>query len=182
MSNPLRRNSTAYLERPVYFNERNGHFVKSSPNRIAITRFLFAKSFAATFAFALVSYAAVMGLFHAYQHDWKIFLYLVGCTAISWLHFSQLDTRHVGLADLSCAMCLSTFALLVVWAFPALILFLILTPQSYQRGIQVCVLFLSVVLSIAYYVRNGDRFRSIADKLRYFSAVGLGPVTAVSVT
>ena len=142
----------------------------------------FAKSFAATFAFALVTYLAVMGLFHAYQHDWKIFLYLVGCTAISWIHFSQLNTSHAGLADLSCAMCLSTFALLIVWAFPALILFLLLAPSSYERGIQVCVLILSVGLSLAYYSRNADMFPSTADRVGYLSAACVGPITAVSVT
>jgi hypothetical protein len=142
----------------------------------------FAKSFAATFAFALVTYAAAMGLLDAYQHDWKIFLYLVGFTAITWIQFSQLDTRHAGLADLSCAMCLSTFALLIVWAFPSFILYLILAPSSYQRGIQACVLFLSIGLSFAYYIRNVHDFPSTPDKLGYFSAVCGGPVTAVSMT
>ncbi len=142
----------------------------------------FAKSFAATFAFASITYAAAMGLVHAYQHDWRIFIYLVGCTALAWIYFSQLNTVHAALADLSCAMCLSTFALLIVWAFLSFVLYLTLAPSSYERGIQVCVLFLSVGLSLAYYIRNVHKFPSTPDKLGYFSAVCGGQVTAVSMT
>ena len=183
VSDPLRRNSTTCLKRPVIFSERNGHFVKSGPKRRATTKFKpIAKAFATTFAFAIATYAAVMGLTHAYQHDWKIILYLVGCTAISWFHFSQLNTKHDSLADLSCAVCLSSFTLLIAWALPALIIFLSLTPQSHRRGIQVFVLVLSVGLSIAYYTRHVDWFPSRADTLAYFSAVGLGLVTAISIT
>jgi hypothetical protein len=94
VSNPIRRNGATYPKKSV-FNERNGHFVRSRPNRGTTTRLKpLAKSFAVTLAFSLATYVVVMSLIDAYQQDWKIFLYLAGFTAIAWLHFSQLNTRH----------------------------------------------------------------------------------------
>lgn len=76
-----------------------------------------------------------------------------------------------------------TFGILsILSAIPAF-LFVILSvdPLSQKKLLRIYVFFASVVCSSVYYYLNTHRFHSLADKITFFSGVGLGPVAVVQI-
>jgi hypothetical protein len=66
--------------------------------------------------------------------------------------------------------------LLIIWTFPALILFWIIKPTGLRSSIKISIFFISAFIGTIYYFRNQRKFPTVADKVTYFSGVLLGPV------
>lgn len=71
--------------------------------------------------------------------------------------------------------------LCVVWAIPALIIFWLITPENHKKATQVGIFFICIGFSILYYWRHPEKFPTIADKVSFFTGVGLGPVTVIQI-
>ena len=71
------------------------------------------------------------------------------------------------------------FIFTILWSVPGIIIFWVINPESTKELIDITVFGISVVFGIIYYIRNKDKFHSLADKLTYFGFVLCVPVGVV---
>jgi hypothetical protein len=69
----------------------------------------------------------------------------------------------------------------VIWAFPSLIIYWYLNPEFPERAIKIFALLISVGFSILYFAANREKFPRIADRITFFTGVGLGPVAVLEI-
>ena len=86
---------------------------------------------------------------------------------------------HSGVTTLKALAILSS-TLLMVWALPACFILYALDPASYPRAIRISVFLMSIGSAIAFYIAHPSQFPTMADKVTFFTGVGLGPATVVS--
>lgn len=71
--------------------------------------------------------------------------------------------------------------LIVLWVVPALIIYLVVNQDPSGKPLKITVLFMSVGISISYYLTNKDQFPSVADKFAFFIGIILGPVGVINI-
>jgi hypothetical protein len=134
-----------------------------------------------SFLFALIEYAALYGNVYAFQKapSWTVSCWLGAILAV-WSLFHLYNVLDVRMAELAYALKVVCSVLLITWAVPAFILYLVLNQGSYKRGIQIATFMVSTGIGILYYLRNKEKFPGAADKVTYFCGVCLGPATVVT--
>ncbi|MBI4683478.1 MAG: hypothetical protein HY757_10325 [Nitrospirae bacterium] len=71
--------------------------------------------------------------------------------------------------------------LLVLWALPALIIYLAIHPDPPGKLLNIIVFFMCGGTGILYFISDRDSFSSVADKVMFFTGILLGSLGAVKI-
>jgi hypothetical protein len=71
--------------------------------------------------------------------------------------------------------------LLMLWAVPAVIIYIAVHPGVPDNSLRVVVFIMSVVTSVLYYRSNRDQFSAPADKAGFLAASLIGPLAVVNI-
>ena len=67
----------------------------------------------------------------------------------------------------------------IVCAIPSCIIYLAVNPQHPKKALQTAVFFLSMGIALIYFLKNKEKFSSVADKVAYFTGAAIGPITVI---
>src|SRR3989339_1432067 len=67
--------------------------------------------------------------------------------------------------------------ILLITAVPALIIYWLVNPSNIKKGIQIAVFCVVGISGVLYYIKNRDKFPTAADKITYFSALFIAPIS-----
>ncbi|RNC84581.1 MAG: hypothetical protein ED557_06270 [Balneola sp.] len=71
-------------------------------------------------------------------------------------------------------------SILIIFVVPALLIIGGLYPENPTRAINFATIFLSFGIACVYYFFNKEKFKTLADKLTFFSVTGLLPVSVIN--
>ncbi len=73
------------------------------------------------------------------------------------------------------------YVMVIVFTFPAIIIYWVLKPEDIKKAIEITVLLISISAGLIYYFKNKEKFPKPSDKITFFTGVFLGPVGIVKI-